>query len=109
MKFQKLLLQSTSNYVDPPLGGGRHCFAAVCVSVSPITKGFLGGMFLFLRSLPFDFCYDLDNWAQSKALRAFFICNLFFHYLIKSMRGILIKHDRKVHRHLAHDPIIVDL
>ena len=25
------------------------------------------------------------------------------------MRGILIKHDRKLHRHLAHDLIMVDL
>ena len=28
---------------------------------------------------------------------------------MKSMKGILIKHGRKLHRHLANDPIIVDL
>ena len=66
--------------------------------------------FLFPRSLSFDFCYDLVIWAQGQALRAFFCCcYVFFHHFIKSMMGISIKLGRKLHRHLVHDPIIVDL
>ena len=93
----------------PPLGwGSTYCFTAV--GVTPITMGtpaqffFFGGMFLFSRSLSFDFCYDLDIWAQGQAF-----CYLFLHNFIKSMREILIKHGRKLHRDLAYDPIIVDL
>ena len=103
------------------MGIDIYCFTAVgvgvLIGVTPITKGppaqiFFGwhvACFLFPRSLAFDFCYDLEIWGQGQALRAFFCCYEFFHYFIKSMRGILIKYGRKLHRHLAHDPIIVDL
>ena len=64
---------------------------------------------LFSRLLSFDFCCDFDSWAQGQALRAFFVVMRFFDYFIKSMMWILIKHDRKLRRHLAHDHIIVDL
>ena len=74
-----------------------------------ITKGppaqiFLVAFFLFPRSLAFNFCYDLDIWGQGQALRAFFVVMSFF---AKSMREILIKHGRNLHRHLAHDLIMV--
>ena len=35
--------------------------------------------------------------------------NVFCHYLVKSVRVILIKHGRKVLRHLMLDLIMVDL
>ena len=43
-------------------------------------------MFLFPEVLPFDSCYDLIIWAQSKALKAFCHWNVFHHYFVKSMR-----------------------
>ena len=56
------------------------------------------------------FCIiKLDKSGYQMTKRAFFCCYLFFYYFIKSMRGSLIKHGRKLHRHLSHDPIIVDL
>ena len=105
------------DYVEPPVGWGlTYCFTAVsvgvCVGVTPITKAPPAQIFLGLHvfcSLAFDFYYDLDIWGQGQALRAFFVVMSYFHYFVKSMRGILIKHGRKLHRHLAHDPIIVDL
>ena len=104
----------------PPVGwGSTYRFTAVGVGVpvgvTPITKAppaqifFWVACFLFPRSLAFDFCYDLDIWGQGQALRAFFCSYEFFHYFVKSVRVILIKHGRKLHRHLPHDPIIVDL
>ena len=58
-----------SNKVTPVGWGSTYCFTAVGVGVTPITKdlllkSFLGGKFLFPRSLAFDFCYDLDIWGQ---------------------------------------------
>ena len=61
----------------------------VGIGVTPITKAppaqifFLGGMFLFPRSLAFDFCYDLDIWGQGQALRVFFVVMSFFTILSK--------------------------
>ena len=85
-------------YVDPsPVGWeSTYCFTAVGVGmgVTPITRAipaqiFLGvACFLFPRSLHFDFCYDLDSWAQGYALRVFFIVICFS----KRIRGISIKH-----------------
>ena len=54
-----------------------------CVGIIPITKGpllkFFGvACFLFPRSLSFDFCYDLDIWAQGQAWRVFFVVKSFF-------------------------------
>ena len=86
----------------------------ISIGITPITMGppaqiFWVACFLFPRSLTFDFCYELDIWGQGQALRAFFCCYEFFHYFTKSIRGILIKHGSKLHRHLAHDLIMVDL
>ena len=51
------------------------------------------------------FFYDLDIWAQGQALMAFVVV-IFFSttgILSKVFSGILIKHDRKLHKHLEHD------
>ena len=103
----------------PPVGwGSTYYFTAVGfgvrVGVTPITKGppvqilFWVACFLFPRSLSFDFCYDLDIWAQGQALRAFFVV-MSFSLFYPMYEGILIKYDRKLHRHLEHGSIIVDL
>ena len=55
-------------YVDPPIVGGRHIVLLLLAS-----KFFLVESFLFPRSLSFDFCYNLDIWAQGKAVRAFLL------------------------------------
>ena len=39
--------------------------------------------FLFPRSLSFDFCYELDIWAQGQALKAFFVVICFSAVLSK--------------------------
>ena len=76
---------------------------------TPCSNLFLGVNFLLPRSLlSFDFRYDLDIWVQGQALRVFLLLRV-FHYFIKSMMGILIKHGRKLHRHLVHDPMIANL
>ena len=99
----------------PPVGWGVDILFYCCrhrrhtnYEGTPCSN-FLGGMFFVPRSLSIDFCYDLDIWAQGQPMRAFFCHNLFFHSLIKNTRGILIKHGRKLHRHLAHDYVIVHL
>ena len=99
----------------------------VGVSVTPIIKGQLAQIFPLGWGLTYcftvvgvgvpcwclrqhhmnycvDFCYDLDLVKLLDLFRY-----LFFLYFIKSMNGILIKHCGKLHKHLAHDPIIVDL
>ena len=81
--------------LTPPVGwGSTYCFTAVgiCVRITPITKGppahfFWAACFLFPRSLAFDFCYDLDFWAQGQALRAFFVVMSFFTILSKLYEG----------------------
>ena len=73
----------------PPIRwGSPYCFTAVIVGVTLINKEpsapiFLGG-------------YDLHIWAKGQALSVL-CCSLFFYNFIKSMRGILIKHGRKLH------------
>ena len=73
--------------MSTPVGLGlTFCFIGICVT--PVTKGllfkfYLGGMFLFPRSLSFDFCYDLDIWAQDQALKGFFVVMCFPPNLIK--------------------------
>ena len=93
----KLPIQIIIKSTPPPIGWGfTYCFTAVGVGlfvsigvgVTPITKGppaqiFLGGMFLFPRSLAFDFCCDLDIWGQGQAFRAFFVVMSFFTILPK--------------------------
>ena len=120
-QFKRNLGSPVKNYVDPPVGwGSTYCFTGfrvgILVGITPITKGpsaqFFWGVACFLlpRSLAFDLCDDLDIWGQGQAfIQSVLCCYEFFHYFIKSMRGILIKHGRKLHRHLAHEPIIVDL
>ena len=97
----------------PILQGGRHIVlqmsASVSVSASLIAKGtpaqffFWDARFLFPRALAFDFCYDLDLCSQGQAERGF------FPNFVKSIRGILIKRVRKLHRQVAHDLIMLDL
>ena len=73
----------------------------------PHDQFFWMACYLFPRLLCFDFCYDLNNWAQDQAFRAFFVA-ICFSTILSKYWGILIKHGRKLHRHLAHDPNIVD-
>ena len=104
----------------PPWSESTYSFTdvrvlvSVPVSVAPIAKGtpaqiFLEACFLFPRALAFDFCYNLDLCSEGHTVRAFFIGMGFSLIIVKSTRGILIKHVRKFHRQVAHDLIIVDL
>ena len=76
-------LNCSGHYVDPPPHrvGSTYCFAAVSVSITPITKGtpaqiFLGGMF---------FVPQVIHWLLISAmtLRAFFVVMRFFTILSK--------------------------
>ena len=60
-------------------------------------------------ALSFDFCYDLDLCSQGQAVRAIFIRMVFYPNFVKIIRGILVKHVRKLHSQVAHDMIIVGL
>ena len=61
--------------------------ASVSVShqllMAPCPNLFWVACFLFLGSLSFDFCYDLDIWAQGQAVRALFVLNCFSTILSK--------------------------
>ena len=77
-------------YVKTPVGwGSTYCFTAVGVVGFSVTAShqllrdllfifFWMACFLFPRSLSFDFCYDLDIWAQGQALIVFFVIMSFF-------------------------------
>ena len=73
----------------PPVGlGSTYCFTAVGVGGIPITtvppaQFFWVECFLLLSTLSFDFCYDLDIWAQGQPWRAFFVVISFFTILSK--------------------------
>ena len=62
----------------------------------------------FLKVIVLIFCYDLGFWAQSQALRAFFT-GMFFHYFVKILKKIWIKHGRNLHKQLAHGYVTVDI
>ena len=106
------ILSLFTSYVDPCRGFTVVCLASASGLTShhflrnPLLNFFGGGGLHGCCS--FEFCYDLDIWAKGQALRAFFVVN-YFHCFIKRMRGILIKQDRKLRRHLTFDLIIVDL
>ena len=104
-----LEFQSFRYLCRPHLGWRSTCCftdVSVCVGVTPITKGppaqISFGWHVFCSTGSFDFCYDPDIWAQGQSLRAFFCGNEIFHYFIESVIGILIKHGRKLHRHLGY-------
>ena len=94
-----------------------YCFTAVGVgvhvhvSITPITTGppaqiFFGWhVFCSPGHCLLIFAMTLTLGSRS-SFESIFCCYLFFHYF---MRGIFIKHGRKLHRHLAHEPIIVNL
>ena len=75
----------------------------------PPLKFFLGGMFFVPQGI--GFLILLWPWPLlSRSSRgSVFHRNGFFPNFVKSTRGILIKCVRELHRHVAHDLIIVDL
>ena len=63
---------------------------------------------LFREAKPYNICYDLELWAQGQSV---FYQNMFFHKLVKSMRGLLVKYARKIAwtDQVAHAIIVVPL
>ena len=75
----------------------------------PLLKFFLGGMFLFPRIMSSWFLLWPWPLLSRSNRESVFHQNGFFPNFVKSTRGILIKHVRKLHRQVAYDLIIVDL
>ena len=106
-------------YVNTPVEwGSTYCFTAVGVrvrvSVTPNTKGppakIFFGWHVFCSLGHYLLFSDMTlTLGLRSRFEIFFYWNVFCHYLVKSIREILTKHSRKLHRHLEHDLILVDL